>query len=40
MKVDVLQNFKKVISDPWPHIIIENALSEEVHNELRDSVPT
>ena len=40
MKVDVLQNFKKVISDPWPHIIIENALPEEVHNELRDSVPT
>ena len=35
----VLQNLKKVEYDPWPYIIIENALPEKVHNELLQTLP-
>ena len=35
----VLQNLKKVDHDPWPHIIIENALPENIHNELLNTLP-
>ena len=35
----VLQNLKKVEYDPWPHIIIENALPEKIHDELLATLP-
>ena len=38
-RLSVLQNFKHVIPDPYPHVVIENALPEDIHNELRDSLP-
>lgn len=38
-KLSVIQNFKTVIKDPYPHLMIENALPEEIHNELRDTLP-
>lgn len=39
-KLCVLQNFKKVESDPWPHIIIENALPQKEHDELLATLPS
>ena len=38
-KLCVLQNLKNVSSEPWPHIIIENALPQEIHDELLDTLP-
>ncbi len=38
-KLCVLQNLKKVDYDPWPHLIIENALPEKIHNELLATLP-
>ena len=38
-KLCVLQNLKKVDYDPWPHLIIENALPEKYHNELLATLP-
>ncbi len=38
-KISVLQNFKKVESDPYPHIMIEGALPEQIHNELLNTLP-
>jgi hypothetical protein len=38
-KLNVLQNLKQVIEDPYPHIIIENALPDDVHQELLDTIP-
>jgi len=35
----VLQNLKEVSQDPWPHIIIKNALPEKIHNELINTLP-
>lgn len=35
----VLQNLKQVESEPYPHILIEGALPEQYHNELRDTLP-
>ena len=39
-KLCVLQNFKKVELDPWPHIIIENALPQSEHDELLATLPS
>ena len=38
-KLCLLQNLKTVSSDPWPHLIIENALPQAIHDELRDTLP-
>ena len=38
-KLCVLQNLSTVEKDPWPHIIIENCLPEEIHNELIETLP-
>jgi hypothetical protein len=38
-KLCVLQNFKEVSHDPWPHIVIKNALPEEIHDELINTLP-
>ena len=34
MNIDLLQNFDGVILDPFPHLIIKDALPEEVYEEL------
>jgi len=39
MELDVLQNFKEIVLDPYPHIIISNALPEKYYNELEKSFP-
>jgi hypothetical protein len=39
MELDVLQNFKEVILDPYPHILISNALPEKYYNELDNTFP-
>ena len=39
MSISVLQNFKKVESYPFPHICIENALPEDIYNELEETFP-
>lgn len=38
-KLCVLQNLKSVDSDPWPHIIIENALPQDIHDQLLSTLP-
>jgi len=38
-KISVLQNFKKVESDPYPYIMIQQALPEHIHNELLSTLP-
>jgi hypothetical protein len=38
-KLCVLQNLKKVESDPYPHILIKEALPEQYHRELRNTLP-
>ena len=42
MNLSVLQNFKEgnFFLDPFPHIVIENALPEKLYNELSDTFPT
>ena len=42
MNLSVLQNFKETnfFLDPFPHIVIENALPEKLYNELSDTYPT
>ena len=37
--INVLQNFKRVESDPYPHIMIQQALPQQVHDELLSTVP-
>ena len=37
--ISVLQNFKKVETDPWPHIMIKNALPQNIHDELLSTLP-
>ncbi len=38
-ELSVLQNFKEVRYEPYPHIMIENALPEKIYNELDASFP-
>lgn len=38
-ELNVLQNLISVKSDPYPHVIIENALPEKIHNELLKTLP-
>ena len=40
-KYSVFQNLEKakICSDPFPHIIIENALNEEIHKNISDNFP-
>ena len=38
-KLSVLQNLKKVNAKPYPHVIIENALDENIFNELKSKLP-
>ena len=38
-KLCVLQNLKSVDSEPWPYIIIENALPQNIHDELLATLP-
>ena len=38
-KISVLLNFKKVESDPYPYIMIQQALPEHIHNELLSTLP-
>ena len=38
--INVLQNFKQVDTEPWPHIIIKNALPQNIHDELLATLPT
>ena len=42
MNLSLLQNFKanNFFLDPFPHIVIENALPEKLYNELNDTYPT
>ena len=42
MNLSLLQNFKEnnFFLDPFPHIIIENALPEELYNKLSNTYPT
>ena len=42
MNLSLLQNFKEnnFFLDPFPHIVIENALPEKLYNELNDTYPT
>lgn len=35
----VLQNLKQVEVEPWPHIIIEDALPKNIHDELLSTLP-
>ena len=37
--ISVLQNFKQVNKRPWPHIMIENALPQKIHDELLSTLP-
>ena len=37
--ISVLQNFKQVDKRPWPHIMIENALPQKIHDELLSTLP-
>ena len=37
--LNILQNLRSVESDPYPHIIIENALPEKIHCELLKTLP-
>jgi len=39
MELSVLQNFKGVEMQPFPHLCIDNALPENVYNELVDTFP-
>jgi len=39
MQLSVLQNFKGVEMQPFPHICIDNALPENLYNELVDTFP-
>ena len=39
MNISVLQNFNKVENYPFPHICIENALPEDIYNELEETFP-
>ena len=39
MNIDLLQNFDGVILDPFPHLIIKDALPEEVYEELENTIP-
>ena len=40
-KYSVFQNLEKakICTDPFPHIIIENALNEEIHKNISDNFP-
>ena len=38
-KINILQNFKKVETDPWPHIMIKNALPQNIHDDLLSTLP-
>ena len=38
-KLSVLQNLKKVNAKPYPHVIIENALDEDIFLELKSTLP-
>ena len=38
-KLSVLQNLKKVYAKPYPHVIIENALDEDIFLELKSTLP-
>jgi hypothetical protein len=40
MELCVLQNLKKVRYKPYPHLYIENALPENIHNELLNTLPS
>jgi len=42
MNLSLLQNFKEnnFFLDPFPHIVIENALPEKLYNELSETYPT
>ena len=42
MNLSLLQNFKanNFFLDPFPHIVIENALPEKLYNELSETYPT
>ena len=39
MELSVLQNFKGVEMQPFPHLCIDNALPENIYNELVDKFP-
>ena len=39
MKFSVLQNKPRLILDPYPHLVIENALPTELYEELDESGP-
>ena len=41
MNLSLLQNFKEdnFSLDPFPHIVIENALPEKLYKELADTYP-
>lgn len=39
-KLCVLQKFQKVEYDPWPHIVIEDALPQKEHDELLATLPS
>ena len=40
MNIDILQNFKKsdYFSEPFPHLIIEDALPLQVYGKLEDEL--
>jgi hypothetical protein len=40
MRLCVLQNLKTVEYKPYPHIVIENCLPVNLHNELLDTLPS
>lgn len=39
MSLSVLQNYSKVIKEPFPHVIIENCLPDKAYNELEATFP-
>ena len=36
----ILEKFTKVITEPYPHLVIEDALPEELYNQLENEWPT
>jgi len=39
MDLDVLQNLSQVYEEPYPHVVIHNALPENIYNELDATFP-
>ena len=36
----ILEKFTKIITDPYPHLVIEDALPEDLYNQLEREWPT